>query len=320
MGAAGDAGIDVEVVPGPSAAVAALVASGLPAGRFCFEGFLPRKGGERTARLPPARRRDAHQRDLRGAPSGPAHARRSGRRVRPGPRRGGGTRAHQAARGGVAHHPGAGARAGRVDRAQGEWVIVLAGAPAAATPRADEDSMSTPCAAGWRRVTTVARRWPRWRPSSVCPSGPSTRPRWPSGTRRPNRAETADRRPGRPFLCKNESAAPSPSLGPVSRFYVTTPIYYVNDAPHIGHAYTTITADALARWHRLMGDDVFFLTGTDEHGLKVQRVAEARRSDPSAAGRSRPASGSGRRGRAWTSPTTTSSAPPSPAITAPLSS
>ena len=59
------------------------------------------------------------------------------------------------------------------------------------------------------------------------------------------------------------------------RFYLTTPIYYVNDAPHIGHAYTTVTADAVARWHRLLGDDVFFLTGTDEHGLKVQRAAEA---------------------------------------------
>ncbi len=59
------------------------------------------------------------------------------------------------------------------------------------------------------------------------------------------------------------------------RFYVTTPIYYVNDVPHIGHAYTTVTADALARWHRLLGEDVFFLTGTDEHGLKVQRSAEA---------------------------------------------
>jgi len=58
-------------------------------------------------------------------------------------------------------------------------------------------------------------------------------------------------------------------------FYVTTPIYYVNDVPHIGHAYTTVTADALARWHRLLGDDVFFLTGTDEHGLKIQRTAEA---------------------------------------------
>src|SRR5688500_1051077 len=58
------------------------------------------------------------------------------------------------------------------------------------------------------------------------------------------------------------------------RFYVTTPIYYVNDVPHIGHAYTTVTADALARWHRMLGDDVFFLTGTDEHGLKVQQAAE----------------------------------------------
>ncbi len=61
----------------------------------------------------------------------------------------------------------------------------------------------------------------------------------------------------------------------MARFYVTTPIYYVNDAPHIGHAYTTVTADALARWHRLLGDDVFFLTGTDEHGLNVVRRAEA---------------------------------------------
>jgi len=59
------------------------------------------------------------------------------------------------------------------------------------------------------------------------------------------------------------------------RFYVTTPIYYVNDAPHIGHAYSTITADALARWHRLLGDEVTFLTGTDEHGLKVKRAADA---------------------------------------------
>ncbi len=65
------------------------------------------------------------------------------------------------------------------------------------------------------------------------------------------------------------------NLPPVApRFYVTTPIYYVNDAPHIGHAYTTVTADALSRWHRLLGEDVWFLTGTDEHGLKVAQVAE----------------------------------------------
>jgi len=60
----------------------------------------------------------------------------------------------------------------------------------------------------------------------------------------------------------------------VARFYGTTPIFYVNDAPHVGHAYTAINVDAVTRWHRLLGDDVLFLTGTDEHGLKVQRSAE----------------------------------------------
>lgn len=56
-------------------------------------------------------------------------------------------------------------------------------------------------------------------------------------------------------------------------FYITTPIYYVNDTPHIGHAYTTIAADVLARYHKALGDDVFFLTGTDEHGAKVAEAA-----------------------------------------------
>jgi len=59
-----------------------------------------------------------------------------------------------------------------------------------------------------------------------------------------------------------------------NKFYVTTPIYYVNDVPHLGHAYTTIAADILARWNRSQGKSVFFLTGTDEHGLKIQRAAE----------------------------------------------
>jgi methionyl-tRNA synthetase len=60
----------------------------------------------------------------------------------------------------------------------------------------------------------------------------------------------------------------------VSRFYITTPIYYINAEPHLGHAYTTMVADAVARAHRLMGEDVFFLTGTDEHGQKVERAAQ----------------------------------------------
>jgi methionyl-tRNA synthetase len=60
----------------------------------------------------------------------------------------------------------------------------------------------------------------------------------------------------------------------MSRFYVTTPIYYVNDVPHIGHSYTTVVADVLARYHRLFGEEVKFLTGTDEHGQKVQQATE----------------------------------------------
>jgi len=57
-------------------------------------------------------------------------------------------------------------------------------------------------------------------------------------------------------------------------FYLTTPIYYVNDAPHIGHAYTTVAGDVLTRWHRQRGESVWFLTGTDEHGQKVMRTAQ----------------------------------------------
>jgi len=58
------------------------------------------------------------------------------------------------------------------------------------------------------------------------------------------------------------------------KFYLTTPLYYVNDVPHIGHAYTTVAADTLARFKRLAGYDVYLLTGTDEHGLKVQKAAK----------------------------------------------
>ena len=65
-------------------------------------------------------------------------------------------------------------------------------------------------------------------------------------------------------------------------FYITTPIYYVNDVPHIGHAYTTIAADVLARYHRQWGHDVFFLTGLDEHGQKVQQAAQKAGVDPTA--------------------------------------
>src|SRR3989344_884208 len=60
----------------------------------------------------------------------------------------------------------------------------------------------------------------------------------------------------------------------MNKFYVTTPIYYVNDKPHIGHAFTSIITDVLARYNRLQGKEVFFLTGTDEHGAKIAKAAE----------------------------------------------
>lgn len=66
----------------------------------------------------------------------------------------------------------------------------------------------------------------------------------------------------------------------MGRFYVTTPIYYVNDLPHIGHIYTTVVADTLARYRRLVGDEVYFLTGTDEHGQKIERAARKEGIEP----------------------------------------
>ena len=63
-------------------------------------------------------------------------------------------------------------------------------------------------------------------------------------------------------------------------YYVTTPIYYVNAEPHIGHAYTTVMADFLARFNRLDGADSYFLTGTDEHGEKIYQAAKKAATDP----------------------------------------
>ncbi|MBX4196289.1 methionine--tRNA ligase [Candidatus Pacearchaeota archaeon] len=63
-------------------------------------------------------------------------------------------------------------------------------------------------------------------------------------------------------------------------YYVTTPIYYPNDVPHIGHAYTTLAGDVLARWHKLQGKEVFFLTGTDEHGKKIEEAAKKAKLSP----------------------------------------
>src|SRR5580765_1230297 len=64
------------------------------------------------------------------------------------------------------------------------------------------------------------------------------------------------------------------------RFYITTPIYYPNAEPLLGHVYTTLCADAIARYHRLAGQDTFFLTGTDEHGIKMVKTAADLKIEP----------------------------------------
>ncbi len=76
--------------------------------------------------------------------------------------------------------------------------------------------------------------------------------------------------------------AATPSIAEPGSYYATTPIFYVNAAPHMGHAYTTILVDVVTRFHRLKGDDTFFLTGTDEHGENVQKAAEAHDMSPGA--------------------------------------
>ena len=65
-------------------------------------------------------------------------------------------------------------------------------------------------------------------------------------------------------------------------FYITTPIYYPNGEPHLGHVYTTLATDTIARYHRLAGEDVRFLTGTDEHGIKMVKTAEEKGITPEA--------------------------------------
>ena len=76
-----------------------------------------------------------------------------------------------------------------------------------------------------------------------------------------------------PRLCQN-------SMETGAKFYITTPIYYVNARPHVGHAYTTIVCDVIARRQRMLGADTYFLTGTDEHGQKIERSAAAAGKSP----------------------------------------
>jgi methionyl-tRNA synthetase len=93
-------------------------------------------------------------------------------------------------------------------------------------------------------------------------------------------------------------------------FYITTPIYYVNARPHLGHAYSTIVCDAIARRKRSQGIDTWFLTGTDEHGQKIERSAAKLAGKSPAEFATTISASSAASGTAWASPTTTTSAPP----------
>ena len=123
----------------------------------------------------------------------------------------------------------------------------------------------------------------------------------------------ADTTAGTPGKCIDAILSHRPRHGGTvsETFYITTPIYYVNDMPHIGHIYTTVMADIFARYKRMTGAHVRFLTGTDEHGQKIEKAAAARASNRSSSptGWSPATTACGRHSR---SPTTISSAPPSP--------
>ena len=235
-----EAGLAVEVLPGPSAVTTALVASGLPSERWCFVGFLPRARRELESLLAGASetlvafespRRLAATLALlaAGDPQRPVAVCRELTKLHEEVRRAGAARA----RGPLRRAAGTGGGRGR-DRGE----------------------------------------------RSRC-AGACGRARGAAGDRRGGREAAARRhrhRAGSPAWPPTSSTASSrgnSSLGAPMSFYVTTPIYYVNAAPHLGHAYTTIAADVMARHHRQRGESVFFLTGTDEHGEPVADAAHA---------------------------------------------
>ena len=260
----------MSTVPGPSSVLAALVVSGLPADRFCVEGFLPRKGPERRRRLA-ALMADARTTVVLEAPSrvaatlaelaavDPARPAAVVREL---------TKVHEEVWRGTL----------------GEAAATFAGTGGAGRGRARGRRSPAP-AAGRRRRGRAARCGPHWartrRPARArwpsCVAASLGVPRRGAPTRRRCGVRAAGSGRRRARRAAPEGAGTLPAVPP---YYLTTPIYYVNDAPHVGTAYTTVNADALARWHRLLGDDVWFMTGTDEHGAKIVEAAEANETTP----------------------------------------
>ena len=235
--------LDVTVLPGPSVVPVALVASGLPTDRWRFEGFLPKRSGEMERVLRSAETVVAFESPRRVGESLAALAAIAPDRPAAVCREL--TKMHEEiARGSLAEL----ARRFRGD-VKGEIVLVIG-------PAASEDARPR-------------RRLRRRRPA---PPGPVRRP----PARRRQRRRRPDRHPRQRPLpgADRPRAAPAERSGASMTYYVTTPIYYVNAEPHLGHAYSTMAADVLARHMRQRGEDVFFLTGTDEHGEPIETAAE----------------------------------------------
>ena len=162
------------------------------------------------------------------------------------------------------------------------------------------------------------RRPQRWPPATAVRDAADAGGRPRSGCRRRRAYDAAVALAGRPTPAprRGRSTGGAGTLpGGAPLLHHDADLLRQRRARTSGHAYTTVNADALARWHRLVGDEVFFLTGTDEHGAKVAEAAAEHGVSPAGVGRPDVGRGSSRPGRTSTSPTTTSSAPPSPATT-----
>ena len=229
------------MLPGPSVVPVALVASGLPTDRWRFEGFLPKRSGEMERVLRSAETVVAFESPRRVGDSLAALAAIAADRPAAVCREL--TKMHEeVSRGTLAEL----ARRFRGE-VKGEIVLVIA-------PRL-------------RRRARQGRRLRRRRPA---PPGPVRRP----PARRRQRRRRPHRHPRqRPLPCADRPRAAQVACASMA-YYVTTPIYYVNAEPHLGHAYSTMAADVLARHMRQRGEDVFFLTGTDEHGEPIETAAE----------------------------------------------
>ena len=245
------AGCQVVVLPGPSAVETALVASGLAAEGYAFLGWVPRAAGERARFLAAALAAPLPSVLLRVAPpprgarsptsraSRPEHPIAVAREL---------TKLHE-----EVVHGSAAEVAARGVLERGEVCLVLA-----AAPRAERGAPAPEALEAVREL--VALGLPARRASELVArlTGAPRRALYDAARSR-TRAPTYTAlmpRPGEPY-------------------YVTTPIYYVNGEPHLGHAYTTIAADVATRHARRSGADAFFLTGTDEHGAKVAQAAAA---------------------------------------------